>query len=206
MENNLSEPITINEEYEVIRIDLRDSEIVALFERRDERALAEVQGKYGKYCAAVAMNILKNREDADHAVNDALMRLWEKIPPAKPKNLAGFFAKTTKMICLNKYASDHTQKRGASENTLILDELAECIASGTNVERAFEEKELMEAVNAFMGTLPKKKRDMFILRYWYRMSLKDISKRLGLSENNIAVSIGRTRKKLLEYLKRRELL
>lgn len=206
MEKNLSEPITINDDYEIIRVNLRDSEIVAMFERRDERALAEVQSKYGKYCAAVAMNILKNREEADHAVNDMLMRLWEKIPPEKPTNLAGFAAKTTKLLCLNRYTSEHAQKRGANEKDLILDELSECIASGHNVERAFEEKELMSAVNAFMGTLPKKKRDMFILRYWYRMSLKDLSERLGLSENNIAVSIGRTRKKLLEYLKRRELL
>lgn len=206
MEKNLSEPLTVNGEYEVIRINVRDSEIIEMFERRDERALTEVQNKYGNYCAAVAMNILKNREEADLAVNDALMRLWEKIPPEKPKNLAGFFAKTTKLLCLNRYTSERTQKRGASENNLILDELSECIASGHNVERAFEEKELMSAVNAFMGTLPKKKRDMFILRYWYRMSLKDLSERLGLSENNISVAIGRTRKKLLEYLKRRELL
>lgn len=206
MENDLSEPITINKEYEVIRVNLRDSEIVEMFERRDERALAEVQSKYGRYCAAVAMNILKNREEADLAVNDALMRLWEKIPPAKPNNLAGFAAKTTKLLCLNRYSSEHAQKRGACENDLILDELSECIASGDNVERAFEEKELIRAVNAFVGTLPKRKRDMFVLRYWYRMSIKDLSQRLGLSENNIAVTIGRTRKKLIEYLKRRDLL
>lgn len=206
MENDLSEPITINKEYEIIRVNLRDSEIVEMFERRDERALAEVQSKYGRYCAAVAMNILKNREEADLAVNDALMRLWEKIPPAKPNNLAGFAAKTTKLLCLNRYSSEHAQKRGACENDLILDELSECIASGDNVERAFEEKELIRAVNAFVGTLPKRKRDMFVLRYWYRMSIKDLSQRLGLSENNIAVTIGRTRKKLIEYLKRRDLL
>lgn len=206
MENDLSEPITINKEYEIIRVNLRDSEIVEMFERRDERALAEVQSKYGRYCAAVAMNILKNREEADLAVNDALMRLWEKIPPAKPTNLAGFAAKTTKLLCLNRYSSEHAQKRGACENDLILDELSECIASGDNVERAFEEKELIRAVNAFVGTLPKRKRDMFVLRYWYRMSIKDLSQRLGLSENNIAVTIGRTRKKLIEYLKRRDLL
>lgn len=205
MENNITE-ISKFTDYEVVCVNLRDSEIVAMFERRDERAIAEVQSKYGKYCAAVAMNILKNREEADLAVNDALMRLWEKIPPEKPVNLAGFAAKTTKLLCLNRYASEHAKKRGASENDLILDELSECIASRHNVERAFEEKELISAVNAFVETLPKKKRDMFILRYWYRMSLKDLSERLGLSENNIAVSIGRTRKKLLEYLKRRELL
>lgn len=206
MAKDLSEPLEINNEYEVIRVNLRDSEIIEMFERRDERALAEVQSKYGKYCTSVAMNILKNREEADLAVNDTLMRLWEKIPPEKPTNLAGFAAKTTKLLCLNRYTGEHAQKRGASETSLILDELAESIASSANVEHEFEQKELMSAVNAFLGTLSKKKRDMFVLRYWYRMSLHDLSERLGLSENNIAVSIGRTRKKLLEYLKRRELL
>ncbi len=205
MRKSLSESPEITE-YEVFRVHLRDSEIIAMFERRDERAIAEVQNKYGKYCTAVALNILKNREEADLAVNDALMRLWEKIPPEKPNNLAGFAAKTTKLLCLNRYTSDRAQKRGMSETELILDELEEVVSSGHNVERTFEQKELMSAVNDFLGTLPKKKRDMFILRYWYRMSLKDLSARLGLSENNISVSIGRIRKKLLDYLKRRELL
>lgn len=191
---------------EIIRPYLNDREIIEMFNRRDERALREVQCKYGKYCAAVAVNILKNREEADLAVNDALMRLWERIPPEKPENLAGFAAKTTKLLCLNRYTKEHSQKRGSNETDLILDELSECIASSRNVEREFEHKELIAEINAFVGTLPQKKRDMFILRYWYRISLKDLSARLGASENSIAVNISRIRKKLMEHLKRRDMI
>lgn len=199
-------PAAQDEDAEIIRPYITDKEIIEMFNRRDERALSEMQQKYGKYCTAVAVNILKNREDAELAVNDALMRLWERIPPERPDNLAGFAAKTTKFICLNRYTMEHTQKRGANETRLILDELSECIPSGVNVEGAFERKELIAAINTFVSGLPQKKRNIFILRYWYRMSVKDISKRIGISENSISVIILRIRKKLTENLKRRGML
>lgn len=41
-----------------------DSKIIDLYWRRDERAIAETDSKYGAYCRAVSMNILGVREDA----------------------------------------------------------------------------------------------------------------------------------------------
>ena len=180
-----------------------DKEIVRLFFERDERAISEAQSKYGKYCSTVALNILKNREDSEACVNDALMKAWNAIPPEQPRNLAGFLAKITKNICLNLYDSAHAEKRGGGEIPLIFDELSECIPDGSDVERAFEHKELTDAVNAFLGTLPEAKRNLFILRYWYCLSISEAAARCGISENNAAVTLLRTRKKLLGYLKKR---
>lgn len=204
--NLINLPREDDNEENKFRINLTDKEIIELFNRRDERALSEVQSKYGRYCRSMAYNILKSREEADFAVNDALMRLWEKIPPEQPENLAGFAAKTTKYISLNKYAAEHAQKRGANEINLVLDELAECIPARHNVERTFEQAELIAAVNSFVGSLPKKKRDIFVLRYWYSMSVKELAERLKMRENSVAVVLSRTREKLRAYLKRRGLL
>lgn len=180
-----------------------DSEIVRLFTKRDEQAISAAHEKYGKYCSAVALNILKNREDAEACLNDALMRAWETIPPEQPQNLAGFLAKITKNICLNRYNMEHASKRGGGEIPLIFDELSECITNDQNVEHAFEQKELITAVNAFLKTLPEPRRDLFILRYWYCLSVSEAADRVGISVNNAAVTLARTRKKLLTYLRKR---
>lgn len=180
-----------------------DSEIINLFNKRDEQAISAAHEKYGKYCSAVALNILKNREDAEVCFNDALMKAWESIPPEQPKNLAGYLAKITKNLCLNHYNMERADKRGGGEIPLIFDELSECIPNNQNVERAFEQKELTETVNAFLKTLSGSKRDLFMLRYWYCLSVSEAAERVGISANNAAVTLARTRKKLLGYLRKR---
>lgn len=180
-----------------------DEEIIRLFLARDERAISEAQSKYGKYCSTVALNILKNREDSEACVNDAMLRAWNAIPPEQPRNLAGFLAKITKNICLNTYDKSHAEKRGGGEMPLIFDELSECVPDGSNVERSFEQKELTDTVGKFLKTLPSAKRDLFILRYWYCLSIAEAAQKSGISESNAAVTLLRIRKKLLAYLRKR---
>ncbi len=182
---------------------MNDSEIVELFFSRDEKAISAANQKYGKYCSAVAMNVLGNREDSEECVNDALLKAWNSIPPEKPRNLAGYLAKITKNISINRYNNAQADKRGGGEIPLIYDELSECIPDKTDVERNFEQAELIEAVKAFLGKLSEGKRRLFLLRYWYCLSVSEAAERVGISANNAAVTLARTRKKLLDHLRKR---
>lgn len=182
---------------------MEDSEIVKLFQSRNEQAISHAYQKYGKYCGAVAMNILKNREDSDECVNDTMMKAWESIPPEQPRNLAGFLAKITKNTAIDRYNYARAEKRGGGEVPLIFDELSECIPDNSSVEKALEQKELTAAVNDFLKNLPENKRDLFVLRYWYCLSVSEAAERVGLSANNAAVTLARIRKSLLEYLGKR---
>ena len=42
---------------------MNDSQIVALFFDRDQRAIEETAARYGNYCYSIVRNILSNRED-----------------------------------------------------------------------------------------------------------------------------------------------
>ena len=180
-----------------------DSEIIELFNSRNEKAISAASSKYGRYCSAVAMNILGNRQDAEECLNDALLKAWESIPPAKPDNLAGYLAKITKNISLNRYRSAHTEKRGSGGLDSVYEELSECVPDKNNIERNYEQKELIEAINAFLAKLPADKRDIFVLRYWYCMSVSEVAAKVGISENRTAVELFRTRKKLVKHLEKR---
>lgn len=182
---------------------MEDTEIIRLFQQRDQQAIEEASKKYGGLCNAVTKNILHNSQDAEECVNEALWRAWESIPPQKPEVLSAFLAKIAKNIALNRYKADHREKRGGGEPQAVLDELENLISEGTSVEEETERRELLEAVNGFLKKLPRKKRIMFVRRYWYCDRITDIGARVGVSENNVSVTLNRTREALKKYLQKR---
>ena len=77
---------------------MEDSRIIELFFARDEKAISETHGKYGRYCYSIAYNILAVNEDCEECVNDTLMKAWNAIPPQKPKKLSAFLGRITRNL------------------------------------------------------------------------------------------------------------
>ena len=69
---------------------MNDEKIIELFFARDENAIKETEEKYTTLCHYVAKNYLTVREDREECINDAMLALWNSIPPAKPKSLSAF--------------------------------------------------------------------------------------------------------------------
>lgn len=180
---------------------MTDTEIIKLFNERNEQALSAVGEKYGGSCQRLAENILKNAEDAKECVNDVYLKVWESIPPEQPVSLCAYVAKVTRNTAIDRYRSERAEMRGGGEVPLIIDELAECISDNTSVELTAERREIIGAMNNYLGTLPAERRIAFISRYCLCESVKSIAERLGISQNNVSQNLGRTRKGLVKYLK-----
>ena len=180
-----------------------DNKIVQLYFDRDERAIKETASKYGSYCTSIARNILGNREDAEECVNDTYLNTWNSIPPHRPKLLSAFLGKIVRNLAFNRYKHNTAEKRGGGELPLVLDELAECVSGQDDVSHAYLVKELVSAINGFLGTLPEDKRSMFVCRYWYTQSIAQIAKRYGMESSAVAVTLSRLRTKLRNYLMER---
>ena len=179
---------------------MNDSQIVALYFDRDQRAIEETAVKYGSYCYVITHNILQNREDAEEAVSDTYLALWASIPPHKPLVLRTFLGKVARRTALKKWEKMRTQKRGGGEVTLALEELSECLSDGTTPETAMEAAELAQILNAFLRKLPKEERQVFVCRYWYLDPIADISKRFGYTQSKVKSMLARTRMKLRNTL------
>ena len=177
-----------------------DQYIIDLYFARDEAAIAETERKYGNYLSSVAYNILADREDTKECVNDTYYKAWNTIPPNKPQVLRCFLAKITRNLSLNLVEMKNTLKRGKGQLAAALEELEECIPSPQNVENEADENSLTEFINAFLSTLPKKKRIVFVKKYWYLDSIRDIAASTGLSESNVKTILMRTRAKLKKAL------
>lgn len=194
-------------EYEKISDEkISDEKIIEMFFQRDEKAISAASEKYGSYCRAVARNILGNEQDAEEVMWDTLYKVWEAVPPQKPENLPGYLAKIAKNLSLNRYDKLHTNKRGKGQVPLIYDELSECLSHGTSVEKTVEQKEITLALDKFLGRLSVRKRKVFVLRYWYCLSIGEIAAKTGERENTVAVTLSRLRQKLYEHFKKEGLI
>lgn len=180
---------------------MEDSWIVELYWKRSESAITETSSKYGRYCRAIAYNILKNSEDADESVNDTYMGAWNSMPPHRPSVLSTFLGKITRRVSLNRWKGRCRDKRGGGEVALALDELSGCISSPDDMQQTIEVKELSNAINNFLSTLPETERNVFVCRYWFLASITEISEKFSFSQSKTKSMLFRTRKKLYDYLK-----
>lgn len=181
---------------------MNDHEIVALFFARQEKAISATADKYGRYCHAVAYNILFNRSDAEECVNDTYLGAWNSIPPQRPNHLAAYLGKITRNLALNRYKRNSVAKRGSGQVELALSELENCIPDNTDVERAAEDSLIASVINRFLYAHSLKTRNIFIRRYWYLCSIQDIAESYGMTESNVKVLLFRMRNELKKQLER----
>jgi RNA polymerase sigma-70 factor (ECF subfamily) len=181
---------------------LDDSEIIRLYWARSDTAISETEQKYGTYCRYIAYNILQNHQDAEECVNDAYLRLWNAIPPARPERLQTYLGKITRNLALNRWESASARKRGAGQTSLVLEELASCIPGGAPSDRLAEDLLTRDVLDRFLQSLAPQTRKIFVRRYWYMSSVKEIARDYGLSESKVAVTLFRARNKLKTVLEK----
>jgi len=181
---------------------MQDDQIVELYWRRDPDAIRESEAQYGRYCRAVARNILPDAQDAEECVNDTWLGAWNAMPIHRPERLAPFLAKITRSLAFNRFKAGRAEKRGGGELPLVLEELEGCVPTVPSAAQAVEDAELERMVDRFLHTLPERECSVFLRRYWYAEPLADIAGRYGMKVNAVKSSLFRSREKLRRYLER----
>ena len=182
---------------------IEDEKIIDLFFNRSEKAIQELDIKYGKVCHKLSYNILNNKQDAEECVNDAYLGAWNAIPPTRPNPLLSYIVKIVRNISLKIYWRKEAAKR-SGHYKIALEEIEGYIADQKTVEDEIEARELARIIGEFLDTLTLENRVIFMRRYWFADSYKDIAEFMGLSEKNISVRLTRIREKMKQYLIERE--
>ena len=122
------------------------------------------------------------------------------MPPQRPSLLSSFLGRISRNLSFDRCRRQNAEKRGGGSLPLALDELSECVPAPGRVEQALEARELAEAIDRFLRTLPERECSIFLRRYWYVDSVQDIAARYALRENTAKSILFRTREKLRRYL------
>lgn len=179
---------------------MEDKKIIKLLFARAENAIKELSARFGKQLYRIAFNILGNQLDAEECTNDTYFALWNAIPPVSPNPLAPYVYRTGRNTALKRLHRDTAQKRD-SRYDVSLEELNECLP-GEDVEQVIDARELGQIIDRFLASKSRENRYIFIRRYWFGDSVKDIARTLKMQEPTVSVRLNRIRNGLKEHLRK----
>lgn len=180
---------------------MEDARIVDLFLQRNEDAIEECRRKYGKGLVTISYRISEDPLTAEECENDTYFEAWKLIPPHEPRTyLFAFLARIIRNVTFDRIRRDSAKKR-SGRIVELSEEMQECIPDGMeSAEEKLFAEELGHSVSIFLKKLPDKKRQLFVRRYYYMDSIKDLSEMFGDSESKVKSVLFRIRKQLAEYL------
>ena len=180
---------------------MTDHEIIELYWKRSEEAITCTMHQYGIYLMKLALNILHIHEEAEECVNESYLSAWNQMPPDWPNRLLPYLGRIARCLALNRYDYLTARKRGTNFD-LQLSELEECLTSGNSTEQQYDEHAVADVISAFLRTQDEESRNMFIRRYWYSDSIKQIARRYHVHESKVKSQLFRTRNRLKDYLRK----
>lgn len=175
---------------------MEDHRIIDLYWARSEEAIPATDEKYGRLLAHVARNILQDRLDVEECVNDSYLGAWNAMPPQRPSVLRSFLCRITRNLALDRSDYNNAAKRSQS-CTASLEELE---SVGDPRGGPEEEVVLSQLINGFLSGLKPEQRVIFLRRYWYFDSVREIARRLDCTESKVTASLHRSRNQLRAYL------
>ena len=166
---------------------------------REEEALESVSRQYGRLLRGLAYRITGSESDAEECVNDALLDLWNAIPPDRPASLLAYVSTLVRRRSVDRVRHKTASRRGGQEYEGSMEELAECLADPQG-ESVLETIVIRDCLQRFLDRLEEDDRTVFMLRYYRFLSNAEIAEACGIRESAVVMRLVRLRKKLKRAL------
>lgn len=114
--------------------------------------------------------------------------------------LRSFLGKITRNLALNRWEKARAGKRGGGEITVVLEEISDLASSIGNPDELPERLSLTACLNRFLESEKEESRKLFVGRYWYLRSIKELAGEYALTESGVKMSLLRARGRLKKHL------
>lgn len=179
-----------------------DQQIIQLFFQRSEDAISRTHKKYGALCRTVAQRLLADPRDTEECVSDTYLRVWNAIPPERPRSLRAYLARITRNLALDRY-NYNTAAQRSTALTDAFEELEPWLTAGQgDPGEEIDTAELRRVLNGFLRRQSPEARVCFLRRYWYGESIREIAEECHASETKVKSSLFRTRERLRAELEK----
>ncbi len=179
---------------------MNDREIIDLYLARNENAIAITKEQYGKRIRQLLFGIINDYDSVEDCENDCYYRVWKSIPPNTPYSY--FFSYITTIarnIALNFIRDKKHHEKGMLIEELN-NELENTISGSNHINEIIDANTLREILNSYVASLPESKRNIFIRRYWYMDSVKEIAHGYDIPAGTVKSVLHRCRNELKEIL------
>jgi len=178
---------------------MEDAVIIQMYWDRDEGAIAATDRAYGTLCRGISRNIVGSREDAEECVNDTWHAAWTTMPPQRPNSLRAYLCRIVRNLSIDRWRRGSSRKR--SEGLKVLwEELEDCVPGQPSAEEAVEERELVRLLESWLDGLGREDRVLFLRRYWFGESVKELARLGGSTPNRVSQRLFRLRGDLRKRL------
>ena len=168
--------------------------IFAFSNESDQEKFEYLYQKYKNLLLHKAYDILKDYALAEDAVSEAYIRIYKnlhKIDDPTSNSTIAFVVTIAKNVSLTMLSK---------EKRMPVEEYDETMPDSFDLEENVLAAVSSEQILGIMDQLGEELRSVFLLRYAYDYSLKEVGKLLNISENNAAVRLHRAKKKLAEIV------
>jgi RNA polymerase sigma-70 factor, ECF subfamily len=187
---------------------LTDEELLERIAEREETAFNIFCNRYLKWAFRFDMRFLQNRQDAEDAVQEKFLRIWQKAGDYRPlagSRVTNYLLKIDKRICLDMVRRSHRKREisvgvdtGSSvdDDASLLDYLAYCHRIETGdavpVEARHESEELAEQIFEYTRTQFKQAQFLVFWGFVTGMSYREIAGTYGLSTGSVRGYVARS--------------
>jgi RNA polymerase sigma-70 factor (ECF subfamily) len=154
---------------------------------RDER-FEEMVGRQARFMFQVAFGLLRNRQDAEDAVQEAFLKLYRGEAWLRMENEKGFLARTVWWVAL-----DHLPK--AAERMTDVAEM-ELAASGGSPEQSVVDEDERGVLRRLIDGLPEELRQPLVLSSVEEMTSREVAEAMGIPEGTVRTRVMRARTEL----------
>lgn len=169
--------------------------IMLLLLSRSEHAIEELSKTYDNLCRTIANRILADPQDIEEIINDVYLKVWNSIPPEHPSSLPAYIGTITHNVAISRLRSNTACIRDQRLST-CLSELQTCLPDPVTPDQLLERKFITDTINAFLTTLPKTNRLIFMRRYYCMDTTKEIAKLTGMTDQAVRSRLLRMREQL----------
>ena len=135
----------------------------------------------------LAKSMLRHNEEAEDALQEVQLKLWEKHYELDAvENPEGFAMRTMRNLCLDKIRKVH--------DTSELNE--ELISKNKNPYEQTELNDLTDRIKGLIDRLPEMQRSIMRMRDVEEMEISEIAYIMNLTENAVTVNLSRARTKV----------
>ena len=172
-----------------------DGDVVRAVLAGDIERYAELVARYRDRYARYAARILGSADDAEDAVQDALVRAYDQLPQCRdPDRFVGWFF----LILRNRCFAERRKGRDVAPL-----EAAGAVAAADRADHDMETSERQRALQQALLELTPEQREVFVLKHVEELSYDEIAERLGTSVPSLKMRMHRAYDRLREALRDR---
>ena len=143
-----------------------------------------------------AYGLLGNPQDAEDAVQEAFIRLWQKRDRVPIDDELGAYCQ--RLVC--NLCIDNLRKGRLAEADTMAEDVR--VADEQSASASLESEEAVAQVEQAIQTLPENQQRVVELHIMHDRSLHEIEQETGFSAVNVRVLLSRGKKKLQQLIRR----